>query len=57
LVLRISQKPQASLVTEIGFEMAEVDLMLQEPKPEKNDPADDFIIEETAQAVTGPGDL
>ena len=29
-------------VTDIGFEMAEVDLILQEPKPEKNDPADDF---------------
>jgi DNA modification methylase len=44
-------------VTDIGFEMAEVDLMLQKPKPEKNDPADDFIIEETAQAITRPGDL
>jgi DNA modification methylase len=44
-------------ITDIGFEMAEVDLMLQKPKLEKNDPADDFIIDETARAITGSGDL
>jgi DNA modification methylase len=45
------------VITDIGFEMAEVDLMLQEAKAEKNDPADEVIIDETAQAVTSPDDL
>jgi DNA modification methylase len=44
-------------VTDIGFEIAEVDVILQEAKPETNDPADDFIIDETAPPISGPGDL
>jgi len=44
-------------ITLTGFEIPEIDLIVQEAHPEKADPADEVRIDLTAEAITRPGDL